>query len=301
MLAIASGQVEVARALLEAGANVRVRDNFGHSAMWEAVHSERTDLIELLTQFGEPWGGEGARGRGSLEPRPGARWSPGVVVLHTCLQQHRPPSPASALLSSSGAEPAACLSSTRAGGKLLMNEVELASCMCQAVSQRNHTVLAMYMKAGADPLSRNYDERTPLHVAAAEGNLEALRLMVEETHCKIDPLDRWAARCQSRLQAWRAAPAPGCRPSGSSTRGAPVASCSCRHAATSLGATATAIPGAERGTRPAPALHPLCRWQSTPLDEAKRVRAADVVEYLESQSGRKKVGGAAVALHAACL
>jgi hypothetical protein len=54
MLAIANGQVEVARALLEAGANVRVRDNFGHSAMWEAVYVERANLIELLKQFGEP-------------------------------------------------------------------------------------------------------------------------------------------------------------------------------------------------------------------------------------------------------
>ena len=85
-----------------------------------------------------------------------------------------------------------------------MNEVELASCMCQAVSRRNHAVLAMYLKAGADPLSRNYDERTPLHVAAAEGNLEALKLMVEETHCKIDPADRWAVVCVVlRLQAAR--------------------------------------------------------------------------------------------------
>jgi ankyrin repeat protein len=75
-----------------------------------------------------------------------------------------------------------------------MEEVELASCMCQAVAQRDQAVLAMYLKAGASPLSCNYDERTPLHVAAAEGNLEALQLMVEDSHCRIDPLDRWAAR-----------------------------------------------------------------------------------------------------------
>jgi ankyrin repeat protein len=54
MLAIANGQVEAVRALLEAGANVHVRDNFGHSAMWEAVHSRQAELIELLRQYGGP-------------------------------------------------------------------------------------------------------------------------------------------------------------------------------------------------------------------------------------------------------
>jgi hypothetical protein len=110
--------------------------------------------------------------------------------------------PEAAQPSSGGAEHAA-RPALRAGGKLLMNEVELASCMCQAVSQRNHAVLAMYMKAGANPLSRNYDERTPLHVAAAEGDLEALKIMVDETHCKIDPHDRWVP---SGCERGRAAP-----------------------------------------------------------------------------------------------
>jgi hypothetical protein len=49
-----------------------------------------------------------------------------------------------------------------------------------------------YLKAGADPLAGDYDRRTPLHIAAAEGDLVALQLMVEATSCKVDPADRCA-------------------------------------------------------------------------------------------------------------
>jgi ankyrin repeat protein len=66
--------------------------------------------------------------------------------------------------------------------------------MNAAVHDRNLATLRRYLKAGADPLSCDYDKRTPLHVAAAEGNLEALKVMVEATSCATDPLDRWAGR-----------------------------------------------------------------------------------------------------------
>ena len=37
----------------------------------------------------------------------------------------------------------------------------------------------------------DYDKRTPLHVAAAEGSLAAVRCLSEELGAKLSPLDRW--------------------------------------------------------------------------------------------------------------
>jgi ankyrin repeat protein len=84
-----------------------------------------------------------------------------------------------------------------------MEPFDLAVAMCAAVHSKSLHALRRYIKAGADPLVCDCDKRTPLHVAAAEGNLEALQLMVEESRCASDPVDRWAAAPSCHGAQWR--------------------------------------------------------------------------------------------------
>jgi ankyrin repeat protein len=68
----------VVRTLLEAGADPRLKDNFGHTAMWEAVHSARDDIIELLAKQG----GEGVLGahqESALSPATDIASPPGAL------------------------------------------------------------------------------------------------------------------------------------------------------------------------------------------------------------------------------
>ena len=44
---------------------------------------------------------------------------------------------------------------------------------------------------GSDPNTGDYDRRTPLHVAASEGRLEAVRYLVDEAKADPSPVDRW--------------------------------------------------------------------------------------------------------------
>ena len=44
---------------------------------------------------------------------------------------------------------------------------------------------------GADVNISNYDVRTPIHIAASEGQLEVVRYLIEELQCQISPQDRW--------------------------------------------------------------------------------------------------------------
>lgn len=46
------------------------------------------------------------------------------------------------------------------------------------------------LRCGADVNAGDYDERTALHVAAANGNLAAVRLLVEQGGADLDVRDR---------------------------------------------------------------------------------------------------------------
>jgi ankyrin repeat protein len=48
------------------------------------------------------------------------------------------------------------------------------------------------LRCGADVNAGDYDARTALHVAAADGNLAAVKLLVEQGRADLDVQDRWA-------------------------------------------------------------------------------------------------------------
>ncbi|KAG6514123.1 hypothetical protein ZIOFF_024463 [Zingiber officinale] len=51
--------------------------------------------------------------------------------------------------------------------------------LCEAVTDNNVKLLRGLLKYGVDPNSRNYDERTPLHVAASQGLHHAATMLIE--------------------------------------------------------------------------------------------------------------------------
>ena len=59
-----------------------------------------------------------------------------------------------------------------AGATLCMSGGELASRLCSCVAAGEGEVLRRYVAAGADVNVADYDKRTALHIAAAEGKME---------------------------------------------------------------------------------------------------------------------------------
>lgn len=64
----------------------------------------------------------------------------------------------------------------RHNGRLMMTPVMTASALCTAVFDGDMPLLRRLLHAGANPNAGDYDKRTALHIAAADGNLPAVRV-----------------------------------------------------------------------------------------------------------------------------
>lgn len=64
------------------------------------------------------------------------------------------------------------------------------SYLCQAVNDGNNELLRRLLTTGADPSSADYDKRTALHIAAAEGNFGMAKLLIDHG-ADIYAQDRW--------------------------------------------------------------------------------------------------------------
>ena len=62
--------------------------------------------------------------------------------------------------------------------------------MCSAAGRGSATQLRTMLANGADPSSSDYDGRTALHLAASNGRLECVELLIE-ARAELSPLDRW--------------------------------------------------------------------------------------------------------------
>lgn len=78
----------------------------------------------------------------------------------------------------------------RHGGELCMDERLAASVICQAVSDGDSTLLRRLLQAGIPVNAADYDRRTASHIAAAEGNGSAFRLLAEHG-ADLQITDRW--------------------------------------------------------------------------------------------------------------
>ncbi|CAL5221935.1 g4209 [Coccomyxa viridis] len=120
---------------------------------------------------------------------------------------------------------------TRQGATLgrEQDRIAMGAQLCTCVFEGNLPLLRRLIRAGAAADAGDYDKRTALHIAAAEGNTAAMRLLVEEGGAFINVTDRWgntpldeanragARPCAAFLERRIAAQQRGQRQSESST------------------------------------------------------------------------------------
>lgn len=76
------------------------------------------------------------------------------------------------------------------GASLCLPEHQAASILCQAVFDGDIVLLQRLLKAGIPVNACDYDKRTASHIAAAEGNVVALRVLGEH-NADFELADRW--------------------------------------------------------------------------------------------------------------
>eukprot|EP00775_Hariotina_reticulata_P003994 gene3994-4245_t len=84
-----------------------------------------------------------------------------------------------------------------AGAKLNLPTTEEAALLSSVIHLRRHDQLLNLLIAGADPAAADYDSRTPLHIAASIGDVEALQLLaaaVEDSSIERLTAVNWQAR-----------------------------------------------------------------------------------------------------------
>eukprot|EP00884_Botryococcus_braunii_P021334 jgi/Botrbrau1/7885/Bobra.9_2s0059.2 len=79
------------------------------------------------------------------------------------------------------------------GAKIGQEEVKMAADLCTCVFECDLPLLRRFLQAGANPNSGDYDQRTAMHIAAAEGNVAAVRVLVDDGKADIGVKDRWGA------------------------------------------------------------------------------------------------------------
>ena len=63
---------------------------------------------------------------------------------------------------------------------------------CQAASSGHVRILELLIKKGININEGDYDKRTPLHLASAANQLEAVKFLLDHG-AKVNPLDRWGS------------------------------------------------------------------------------------------------------------
>lgn len=85
------------------------------------------------------------------------------------------------------------------GAQLCMKETLAASNLCQAVFDGDILLLKRLLGAGIQVNAADYDKRTAAHIAAAEGNVAAIRVLAENG-ADLTLQDRWNNTVQHEAQ-----------------------------------------------------------------------------------------------------
>ena len=82
------------------------------------------------------------------------------------------------------------------GAELSMSGILAASSLCQAVDAGDILMLMRLLNAKIQVNASDYDKRTAAHIAASEGNVAALKLLVE-AGADLSLEDRWGNTVRS--------------------------------------------------------------------------------------------------------
>lgn len=226
-VACAFGRSTAVRALVDAGANVNAVDSFGYTPLQDAVRTDHVDVAEMLRKEGaELMLGvtaaashlcslalDGKASRLELYLRCGANPDSADhdsrTALHVAAAEGN--LPCVKVLVNADANPSATdrwggtplqdalrhghtgeLASTlyAAGGRLLATEDDAANQLCYFASQGLVDRVATLVRLGADVSVANVDQRTPLHVAAAEGH-KSTCICLLDAGADLGCQDRW--------------------------------------------------------------------------------------------------------------
>ncbi|KAG2444347.1 hypothetical protein HXX76_001103 [Chlamydomonas incerta] len=172
----AQGDLESLRTMLGQGINANTADYDGRTALMLAAAKGHLECVRLLLQAGADKNKIDAFGNSAMaEAAKGAHDK--IVDLMLAFDAEL------------GAEGLA-----------------VAADLCTAVYRKDLVKLKRLLRAGAPPDSCDYDKRSALHIAGAEGNLAAVKILIEDGGA--DPLfqDRWGNTALDEARRVGAAP-----------------------------------------------------------------------------------------------
>ncbi|KAG8388135.1 hypothetical protein BUALT_Bualt02G0094400 [Buddleja alternifolia] len=152
------GDLHQLRHLVDAGANLNKMDYHGQSALHRAASKGYEDITHFLIQ---------------KRVKVNLRDNFGNTPLHEAIKNGHD-HVASLLL--------------QAGASLTIDNA--GNFLCETVAKKNLDFLKRLLTNGINPNSKNYDLRTPLHLAASEGLYEESVLLLE-TGASVFATDRW--------------------------------------------------------------------------------------------------------------
>jgi ankyrin repeat protein len=148
LFAASRGDVDTIGLMCDQGFDVNAADYDNRTALMVAS-MKASDAVKSLLEYGA---------------------DPNIVDVHGTTALHE--------AVKNGNEPTMDLLISR-GAKLCMGESLAASVLCQAVFDGDILFLRRLLRAGIHVNASDYDKRTAAHVAAAEGNVAALKTLVE--------------------------------------------------------------------------------------------------------------------------